>query len=641
MFNLAYGYNGRLLSVDLNTRSVAYLEPGETFYRMYLGGKGFATHYLLSQVPAGADPLGEKNVLVLAGSVVSGLPIPGYSRFTVAAKSPLTDGYGEAEAGGYLATELKLAGFEGVVVSGMAEGPVYLVIVDGKAEVRDASHLWGLGTLATEKAIREELGDPWVRVMSIGPAGENLVRYACVMHEGRNAAGRCGMGAVMGSKRLKAVAVRGTRKLDLANREGVLSIARWFRAHFRDNPLTRSLHDLGTSGLLGGLNAAGMLPTRNFSAGSFEGWESLAGETYEKDFVVGKWGCYACPVRCKRTVKLRGEEVGGPEYETIAAFGSNLGSDDLSLVIEANHLCNDLGLDTISAGVVLAFATECYERGLLSRRDTEGYELRFGRVPVLELIPLIAWRRGFGDILAEGVKRLAGKIGGDAPAVGVQVKGLEAAMHDPRGKVSVGLGYALAAHGADHMVAAHDTMFLKPGAYPLDRIAPFGLLNPVDPRDLGPAKVRHFAVLELWWDTLKSLGICFFCVAPRGLLPVGMVVESVYHATGWETSLYELMQAGERANVLARLFNCREGIGISADVLPERFGEDAVDGFPGIDYQAFSEAVRTYYAMRGWDAETGCPLPATIRRLGIPDQMTESSGCSRVQTDSWRTRHGK
>ncbi|MEW6547255.1 MAG: aldehyde ferredoxin oxidoreductase family protein [Bacillota bacterium] len=611
------GYPGRILRVDLTEKKVAVEEPGEKFYRMYLGGKGFAGHYLLADVPPGADPLGPENVLVLAGSVVSGLPIPGYSRFTVAAKSPLTGGYGEAEAGGYLAPELKFAGFEAVVVTGAAEAPVYLLIRDGEAEIHDASHLWGLGTFEAEKAIREELRDPRVRVATIGPAGEHLVRFACVMHEGRNAAGRCGLGAVMGSKRLKAVAVRGTGKPELADREAVLGIVRWFRDNYRDNPLTRALHDLGTGGLLGGLNATGMLPTRNFSGGSFEGWESLAGETYEKQFVVDRWGCYACPVRCKRTVRLDGIEVGGPEYETIAAFGSNLGSSDLASILEVNRLCNDLGLDTISTGVTLAFVTECFERGLLTRDDTGGLELRFGRVPVRDLVGLIARREGFGADLAEGAKRLAEKIGGPAPSLAVQVKGLEAAMHDPRGKVSVGLGYALAAHGADHMVAAHDTMFLKRGAYPLERIAPFGLLDPVDARDLGPAKVRHFATLEIWWDTLKALGICFFCVAPRSLLPVGMVVDSVRYATGWETSLYELMQAGERANVMARLFNYREGMGAADDRLPARFVEGAAGGHPGIDGSAFREAVRTYYAMRGWDPETGRPLPATLDRLGL------------------------
>ncbi|MDI6823386.1 MAG: aldehyde ferredoxin oxidoreductase family protein [Bacillota bacterium] len=612
------GYAGRVLRVDLTDGRVAVEEPGEKFYRMLLGGKGFAGHYLLEEVPAGADPLGPENVLVLAGSVVSGLPIPGYSRFTVAARSPLTGGYGEAEAGGYLAPELKFAGFEAVVVTGASDRPVYLFVHDGQAEIRDASRLWGLGTFATERTIREELGDARVRVASIGPAGENLVRYACVMHEGRNAAGRCGLGAVMGSKRLKAVAVRGTGRPELADREGVLGIARWFRDHYRDNPLTRALHDLGTAGLLGGLNASGVLPTRNFSAGSFEGWEALSGEAYEKRFVVDRWGCYACPVRCKRTVRLDGAEVGGPEYETIAAFGSNLGSDDLASIVEVNRLCNDLGLDTISTGVTLALAAECYERGLITASDTGGVQLRFGRVPAQELVRLIARREGFGADLAEGVRRLAEKIGGTASSLAVEVKGLEAAMHDPRGKVSVGLGYALAAHGADHMVAAHDTMFLKRGVYALDRIAPFGLLDPVDARDLGAAKVRHFATLEVWWDTLKSLGICFFCVAPRSLLPVGVVVDSVRYATGWETSLYELMQAGERANVQARLFNCREGLGAADDRLPARFAEDAAGGHPGIDQAAFAQARRTYYELRGWDAATGRPRAATLNRLGLP-----------------------
>ncbi|HHY94246.1 MAG TPA: aldehyde ferredoxin oxidoreductase family protein, partial [Firmicutes bacterium] len=621
------GYSGRILRVDLSTGQISAEEPGEKFYRTYMGGKGFAAHFLWQEVPAGTDPFAPENVVVLAGSVVSGLPIPGYSRFTVAAKSPLTGGYGEAEAGGYFAPELKFAGYEAVVIRGVSASPVYLYIHDGQAELRDASHLWGLTTSQTEAAIRTELGDARVRVACIGPAGENLVRYACVLHEGRNAAGRCGLGAVMGSKRLKAVAVRGTNKPELADREGIMSIARFFRDNYLDNPLSRGLHLLGTDGILASLHATGMLPTRNFSRGSYVGWEGLSGETYEKEFVVGKWGCYACPIRCKRTVRplpfpddlaaaVGGPRIAtgngdsaadattaasaaagipGPEYETIAAFGSNLESGDLGATILANRLCNELGLDTISTGVTLSFAAECFERGLLTAQDTGGVELRFGDVATaLRLLPAIARRKGFGDLLAEGSRRLAAYLdsrspGGpsvrepsaEGPSAGgavvraadlaVQVKGLEAAMHDPRGKVSVGLGYALAAHGADHMVAAHDTMFFKRGAYAMEQVAPFGLLDPVDGHDLGPAKVRHFAALELWWDTLKVLGICFFTVAPRSLLPARMVVDSVRYATGWETSLYELMLAGERANTLVRLFNLREGIGASADGLPPRF----------------------------------------------------------------------
>lgn len=605
--------------VDLTAKKVSYEELNEKTCRMYLGGKGVALYYLLREMKARTDAFDPANVLVLAGSVVTGAPIPGYSRFTVAAKSPLTGGYGEAEAGGYLAPELRFAGFLAVVVIGSAQTPVYLFIHDGEVEIRDATSLWGLGTYDTEKAIREELGDARVRIASIGPAGENLVRYACIIHEGRNAAGRCGLGAVMGSKRLKAIAVRGEQKPRWANPEGLLQIARWFRDHYKENPLTQALHTQGTAGLVAPLNITQVLPTRNFTAGSFEGWEALSSETYEKQFVIDRWGCYACPIRCKRIVRLKTRELGGPEYETIAAFGSNLGCMDLSSIIEMNHLCNDLGMDTISTGVTLALATECFERGLIKASDTGGIELRFGRIPIKELVLAIARREGFGAEMAEGAKRLAEKIGGLAPSLAVEVKGLEAGLHDPRGKVSVGLGFALAAHGADHMVAPHDTMFTKRGTYPVDQIAPFGLTDPVDPRDLSVAKLRHFATLEIWWDTLKCLGLCFFCIAPRSLLPVNMVVDSVRHVTGWDTSLYELMLAGERANVQARLFNIREGLTAEDDRLPSRFFEDAVGGHPGIERTAFTKAVRTYYEIRGWDSETGRPLPGTLKRLGLED----------------------
>ena len=632
------GYSGRILRVDLGSGRISAEEPDAAFYRLYLGGKGFGTYFLTREIPGGADPLGPGNKLVFAVGPAAGAPLPGFARFTVAARSPLTGGYGEGEAGGFWGAELKRAGFDGIIVEGLAANPVYLWVYDGRAELREASHLWGRSTGATERAVREELGDDLVRVASIGPGGEKLVRYACIMHEGRNAVGRCGMGAVMGSKRLKAIAVRGTHRLELYDPGTVNKISRWFGQEYLQNPLTHSLHTLGTANLVAGLNAGSILPTRNFSAGQFEGWEAISGENLEQTVVQGKWGCFACPVRCKRAVawpgwgeSSRGSRgiaespgetgtVAGPEYETLAAFGSNLGVSDVATIIRANWVCNEAGIDTISAGGTIALAMECYQRGLLTSRDTGGMDLRFGNAGVVvPLLLQITRREGLGDLLAEGARRLAEHLGGRALDFAVQVKGLELAMHDPRGKWGVGLGYAVAEHGGDHMTAVHDTMFIRQGSWGLEQAAPLGIWQSMEPQALGPDKVRAYFYLNLWWEALKALGVCFFCVAPRGLLPVNRVVEAVQAVTGWNISLWEILKVGERVGNLARIFNLREGFTPADDTLPPRLAESSGEmprGLPGIPPAGLERAVAMYYRIKGWD-ERGRPGTAKLEELGI------------------------
>lgn len=635
---MPFGYRGRILKVDLTNGTIDEDIHDDAFYRTYVGGKAMAAYYLLKEIPKGAMPSSPENVLAFMVSPVTGVPVAGYSRYLVASKSPMTGGYGEAEAGGFWAAELKFSGFDGIVIRGKSEKPVYILIRDGKPEIREASHLWGKTTSQTEESIKRELGDERTRVVSIGPGGERMVRYACIMHESRNAAGRCGHGAVMGSKNLKAIAVRGNEKVPVKNEESLKAIIRGFRESFMDNPQARSLYDLGTNAVLPGMQAGKMLPTRNFSLGQFEEWERLTPETIEREVGRGKWGCYACQIRCKHTARApasllsrtdeykmdgNGKEplIPSPEYETIAAFGSNLGISDIDAILTANWMCNESGIDTISAGATIAFIMECFEKGLMSEEDTGGLDLRFGDSHgLLRALDLLIKREGFGELLAQGVRRVAEVIGKGSEEFAVHCKGVEIAMHDPRGKVGVGLGYAVASHGGDHMVAAHDTMFLKPGSHPFNEIAPFGLYHPVDAYSLGLSKVRHFHYLETWWDALKTYSVCFFCIAPRSLMPVNTFIESVRAVTGWNVSLFEVMKAGERAGNLARVFNIREGIDESQDTLPGRLlgpTEDPEKGNPGISAQALSQAVSYYYAMRGWDPDTGVPGKVKLSELGI------------------------
>ncbi|MCR4398679.1 MAG: aldehyde ferredoxin oxidoreductase family protein [Firmicutes bacterium] len=626
---MGLGYRGRILRVDLGERTARVEERDDCFYRTYLGGKGLVGYYLLNEVPPRADAFGPENALVFATGVMAGTAAPGFSRVVVGAKSPLTDGYGESEVGGSWGIELKRAGYDALVVQGCSEEPVYLAIADDEAQVRSAGELWGCSTSETEVRLAGEFARR-PAVMSIGPAGERLVRFACIMQGDRNAAGRGGLGAVMGAKKLKAIAVSGSRKVETANASALNEIASWFATNFKDNVPSAGLRDSGTAGIIGSLQAAAILPTRNFRFGQFDGWSTIAqlGRGWGPHEMKAR-GCRGCPIRCKRTFKIGDGSIptdvegfaAGPEYETIAAFGSNLCIDDLTTIVRANVYCNQAGMDTISAGMTLAFILECRERGLVDDDDLRRLDARFGNPAcVLPLLEMICERRGIGELLAEGSMRASREIGRGSERFAMHVKGQELPMHDPRGKTGVGIGYATADHGADHMTAGHDPAFTEAGAYGMLTCKPLGILEPVPAMALDHRKVRLYLRLQMWWDFLKCLGACFFCVVPRGLMPVPMVVDGVRAATGWDFSLWEGMNAADRAACMARAFNVREGHGPERDRLPARLAEGSGQdgtGRPGIDPGEMDAAVRTYYEMRHWDPETGCPTDARLKCLGI------------------------
>jgi aldehyde:ferredoxin oxidoreductase len=624
---MPFSYSGKILHVDLSSGAIAVEEPDDLFYRRYLGGKGFAGYYLLKMLRPGVDPLGPDNVLVFAPGLLCGTPGPGLNRFTVAAKSPLSGAYGEAEAGGWWGPELKFAGFDAIVIKGRAAQPVYLWLEDGRAEVRDARHLWGLTTGEAQEAIRQELGEGprKVRIAQIGPAGENRVRFACVVSELRYFNGRGGLGAVMGSKNLKAVAVRGSQEPALADPEAVLAIVRWHAKEFKNDPRGAALHAAGTPGLVAGLNAAGLLPTHNFQSGAFAGAEALSYDAY-KTLLAGTNTCHACPVRCKREVSVTGAYAasplyGGPEYETIAALGSNCGLGDLRVVAAANELCARYTLDSISTGVAIAFAMECFERGLLTRDDVGGLDLRFGNAEaMLQLVTMIAYRQGIGDLLAEGVRRAAARIGHGAEALAMHVKGQELPLHEPRGKFGVGLGFAVSETGADHLKMVHDTVFQTKESASLLSAAPLGLWEPLDARDASSRKVRLYRLLENGPALWNCLGACFFIYAPRGFFPLERVPELVQAITGWRTSLGELWQGAERAINLARVFNVREGFGRADDTLPPRLFQPLEGGRlqgASLSREEFAAALTLLYQMKGWDPATAAPTRAKLAELDI------------------------
>ena len=621
------GYNGKIVRVDLTSRTVRVEEPGEIVYRTYLGGGGLASYYLLRELKPGIDPLSADNILIFASSVISGVPIAGMVRYTIAAKSPLTGAYGEAEAGGFWGPELKFSGFDAVIVTGKAAKPCYLWIHDGQVEIRSAEGIWGLETGPAQEMIREELKEKKARVALIGPAGENQVRYACVVNELKHVNGRTGMGAVMGSKLLKAVAVRGTKKMTSHDPEKLQELSKELTELIGRHGPNMVLHKLGTSNLVNAINNQGILPTRNFRTGYFEKAEMISGEKMAETILKREEGCYACAVRCKRSVEIlsgpyaTSGKYGGPEYETLSSLGSLLCIDDLAAIAKGNELCNRYTLDTISAGVAIGFAMECYEKGILTRADTEGIAFTFGNPEaMLKGIEWIAYRKpGLGDLLAEGVKIAAARIGKGSEKFALHIKGQELPMHDPRGKTGQGLSFAVSPTGADHVRAPHDTPFQVAGPN-LGRIAPLGILEPIPARELGPRKARNFTYLHFIWSLYESLGVCNFVAGPVWALTLPKLVEVVQAVTGWETSLWELMKVGERTVTMARVFNLREGFGRQDDTLPDRLFEPLESGAlqgKGLDRGEFEDLLTLYYEAMGWDPEEGVPTRGKLAELNL------------------------
>ncbi len=617
-------FHNKILRVNLSDGSIKVDEPGQVYFRSYMGGWNIVADVLLKEVPQGADPLGPENKLVFAPGVITGLPISGASRNAVGAKSPLTGGFGVGEVGGFWGAEFKRAGFDAVIFEGVSPKPVYLWVHDGQAELRDASHLWGKTTKDTLETLREELGDKHIQASLIGPGGENMVRFACVMNELKDAAGRTGMGAVMGSKKLKAVVARGTMALDGENAEVIREMARRAAQEVRDGKRAAELHKWGTGGgdLEGGA-LSGNLPIRNFRDGEFP---EVSGLSYVMDKIGVKMeACWACAVRCKKVVKAEtaaysvDPEYGGPEYETIGSLGSTCGVSDIVAVSQGNVLCNAYSLDTIGAGVTIAFAMECYEAGLITKEDTGGIDLRFGNGDaMIAMIEQIARRQHIGAILAEGTDVAAKKIGRGAEQFSVAVKNQALPMHEPRFKRGLAIGYAISPTGAAHCHSLHDSGLINPDAngwMPNPRLRGMGMLEPIPLEDLGPQKVRATMYHSMW---ALSLNCMVMCLMPGwGPSELAQIVNA---GTGWDMSETELYKVGERAMTLARVFNMREGLTIDDDHLPERSygptrGGALADG--GIDREELREAMHTYYAMMGWDRETGAPTPEKLAELGV------------------------
>jgi aldehyde:ferredoxin oxidoreductase len=612
------GYAGKVLRVNLTDGSISTETPSDAFYRRYLGGQGFVAHWLLTEVPKNADPLGPENVLIFAAGTTTGIPVSGGGRSAMGAKSPLTGFYGEADVGGFFGAEMVVAGYDAILVYGKAPHPVYLWINKGKVEIRPAGHLWGTTTLDCQKAVREELGDQHIRLAMIGPGGEKMDCIACVINDVKHAAGRTGLGAVMGSKNLKAVAARGAGAVPVADPDGVKALARWMRDNWEND--ASGLHKNGTADGVMSLHEAGQLPTRNFQDGQFEGAEKVWGETMSNTILVDRGSCWSCAIHCKRVVDVNEEgysavpEYGGPEYETIGSMGSNCGIDDLRAISAGNELANAYGLDSIAAGMMVSFAMECYEAGLITKKDTGGLDLHFGNgKAMVELIRQMGERTGFGAVLADGPKPAIAKIGPESEEFAMHVKGQPFPMHECRTRHGQALGYAVSPTGADHMHNFWDGGLDKDPVG--EELQSFGMYERVPQTVLNGQKVRAYTHMTNWTWVDNHLGMCAF-------IPwsVDQTVALVNAITGWKTNVYELELAAQRGLTLARIFNMREGMTRADDSLPARmntpFKTKSVNEKP-VTPESLQEAISSFYGMMGWDTETGVPTKATLQQLDI------------------------
>jgi aldehyde:ferredoxin oxidoreductase len=606
-----YGWHGKLLRIDLThrTSSVETIDPQAA--RDFIGGRGLAIKYLYAEMDPRVDPLAAENLLIFATGPLTATLAPTGNRYMVVTKSPLTGALSCSNSGGRFPTEMKRTGFDLFIIQGRAERPVYLWIDDDQVEIRPAAHLWGKTVPETEDLLLGET-DPKAKVACIGPAGERLVKIAGIMNDKHRAAGRSGVGAVMGSKNLKAVVVRGTREPALADPEGMQKLCRALQIEVGgDAQKGSALRELGTAYVPPVTNEMGILPTRNFQTGVFEGVDGINGHVLKEKYLVRAKPCFRCPISCGRDTRVEDPEYAGegegPEYETIASLGSSCGIDNLAAVTKANYLCNELGLDTISMGVTLACAIELYEKGTLPVGDV-GRPLRFGDPDaVIDLVRRTAYREGFGDALAEGSYRLATRYG--HPELSITAKKLEFPGYDPRGAQGMGLLYATSNIGASHM--AGDIAYSEV----------FGVPEKLDPLTIErkPHLVKRF---EDAFTIIDAAGLCVF-LSVRYLFDADVdlwptrLAQLMNYATGASYTPETLLEAGERVFNLERLFLLQAGFTGADDTLPRRMLEEPMpDGPARGRVVELGQMLPEFYRLRGWDPQ-GVPTPEKLQALGL------------------------
>ena len=615
---MANGWTGRVLRINLTERTIAKEPLNEQWAREYVGGRGLGARYLTEEVDPTVDALDPDNKLLFVTGPLTGTSASCGSRYMVVTKGPLTNAITTSNSGGYWGPELKFAGYDMLILEGRASSPCYLWIYDDVVELRDAGELWGKTVWETEETLRAELGVPDTIIASIGPAGENLVRFACIMNDLHRAAGRSGVGAVMGSKNLKAIAVRGTGGVSLADPMAFMQGMWTMKEKLRESPVTsQGLPVYGTEVLVNVINEHGALPTRNHQQSVFEEAEDISGETLTETRLVANKACFSCAIACGRVSTLPGEasskyEVStsprnwkiageGPEYEAAWAMGSECGIGDLDALIKANWLCNDLGMDSISFGATVAAAMELYEKQAVSLDQTE-IPLDFGSSEaLLSMAERIAYRRGFGTELAEGSKRMTEKFG--HPEFFMGVRGQEFAAYEARAIQGMGLGYATSNRGACHLKAYTVAAEI------------LGLPRQMDPNETeGKAEITK--LFQDATSTVDATGLCQFLTFGVGLEEM---LPQLAAATGVDFKLEELLTIGERIWNLERRWNERAGVGGTEDTLPKRILEEPLPSGPAKGkVNRLGEMLPEYYALRGWDKD-GNVTPEKLKELGLDE----------------------
>ena len=612
--NLLYGYNGKALLVDLTRQQSRWLTLDEDVLRRFIGGTGLGAYLLYNFCPPGVEPLAPDNPLIFVTSPLVGSRLTTSSKFAVLTKSPLTGFIGDSLSSSFMATELKKAGCDALIITGRSNYPCLLSIDDGQVDFLDASDLVGKKTLDTERAVKERLGHRR-RVACIGPAGENLVRFASITNDGGRQAARTGPGAVMGSKNLKAVAVRGTQAVAVCNPDALNRVGAELTRRSL-GPATEKYRTLGTMANVSVFNSLGALPTRNFQQSTFDGADGVSAEQFHESHFVKNAHCANCTIGCEKILVTNdnGKKAAGRmEYESAFALGPLVGVADGNTVIRASTLCDELGMDTISVGATIAWAMECFERGLLTLEDTGGIDLRFGSgEELLECIRLIAKRNGIGDLLAEGSLRASNAIGKGSDAWAMQVKGLEMPGYEPRSLKTMALGLAVSTRGACHN---------RSSAYEADFSARVNRLEVDAERGRITAEGEDFsAVLDslIWCKFLRKAFDNLYAES----------AEIYEHITGWDMTADELQIAGERINNLKKAFNIREGWTLDDDTLPQRVFDEAlpsgvVKGV-GLSREDLDMMVDGYYRARGWNEDGTIPR-GKLRELGLEDVVASGA----------------
>ncbi|MGE4543678.1 MAG: aldehyde ferredoxin oxidoreductase family protein [Pedobacter sp.] len=609
------GYWQKIAVIDLTTEKVDYIKPSEDDLKKFIGGSGLGAKLLYENTKPGIDPLGPENVLICMTGPYVGTKVAQSGRWELITKGPLTGVYLEADCGGKWGATLKSCGLDGLMVKGKAKQPVYITIEDDKIEIKKADHLWGKGTFETDEILKEELGRG-SQAISIGQAGEKLVKFASIMTDGREgrAAGRGGGGAVMGSKNLKAIACKGTKKVAIARPEPYEELVKDIRAktlEVHDGPLG----EYGTSCAVQIFNDCGDLPIKNWLWGSWDKASKVSGQELAKTVLKKRYHCGGCLIGCGRTVEIPAgafqmKEGGGPEYETLGLLGSNCLVDDVEAICKGNELCNDYGVDTIEAAGIISFLMEAWEHGMIDKDDTDGLEMTWGNgLAMCEMLKKLCLREGIGEPCSQGILEAVKRVGPASEEFAIHTKGMLFPAHDPRGRGGLGVAYATSNRGACHM-QAYNQDFEGEGCF---NIADLGYDAPMPPYT-NEGKGKFVADQQHFMSMMDSLKLCKFSVF--GGMTVGPMTQFLNHITGWDFTNEQWIECGERIFNLKRLFNTREGISRKDDTLPARILSSPRQGGSGDYVPDLGFMLRDYYRARGWD-EWGIPTPETLERLGL------------------------